>query len=388
MILFNVMLATGLALQPAAARTEAVTPAPAPAAEAGAGAALAAPPPPAQVLAIPEALRRDFQAHVLATTNVPELKLRRMVAFMLDKDGLNLRYKADATNSVAEAYRTREVNCLSFTLMAVALAREAGMKAQGQQIDRVLAWNLVGDVVMQSLHANAVITLKDRNLQVKDGRDFVLDIASSGLYSQEYIVHGFKVEDDRLLASFYGNRAMELLAGGHVAAARAWLDQALELDPEEAVLWNNAGVLSQRMGDDAAAEARFLHAAARNPRLMSVLNNLVALYAGRGDATRAAYWKERADHVLRRDPFYQYSVAERSAEAGNYEEAVRYYRRAIALDSRERLFHFGLARAYTYLGKLGPAAKELDAAVKLSPEDVDRERFQAKLDALRGMAAR
>ena len=389
MILFNVMLATGLALQPGAAPAQAAI------ATGATGATTArpvaadvAPPPPAQVLAIPDDLRKAFHSQVLATTNVPELKLRRMVAFMLDKDGLNLKYKADATNSVVEAYRTREVNCLSFTLLAVALAREAGMKAQGQQIDRVLAWNLVGDVVMQSLHANAVVTLKDRNLQVKDGRDFVLDIASGGLFSQDYIVHGFTVTDDRLLASFYGNRAMELLARGHLAEARAWLDEALELDPEEAVLWNNAGVLSQRMGDNATAESRFLHAAGRNPRLMSVLNNLVAMYSARGDATRAAYWKQRADSVLRRDPFYQYSVAERSAEAGNYEEAVRYYRRAIALDSRERLFHFGLARAYTYLGKLGPAAKELDAAVKLSTEDMDRQRFQAKLDALRGMAAR
>lgn len=388
MILFSVMLATGLALQPAPAQAQAQAATAAPPATASAAVAEGAPPPPSEVLAIPDALRAAFQAQVLATTNVPELKLRRMVDFMLDKDGLNLKYKADATNSVAEAYRTREVNCLSFTLMAVALAREAGMKAQGQQIDRVLAWNLVGDVVMQSLHANAVVTLKDRNLQVKDGRDFVLDIASSGLYSQDYIVHGFKVEDDRLLASFYGNRAMELLATGHLAAAQAWLDRALQLDPEEAVLWNNAGVLSQRMGDDASAETRFLHAAGRNPRLMSVLNNLVALYAGRNDAARAEYWKARADHVLRRDPFYQYSVAERNAEAGDFENAVRYYRRAIALDKRERLFHFGLARVYTRLGKLSQAASELDAAVKLSTQDVDRQRFQAKLDALRGMAAR
>jgi tetratricopeptide (TPR) repeat protein len=142
------------------------------------------------------------------------------------------------------------------------------------------------------------------------------------------------------------------------------------------------------MGDEAGAEFRFLHAAERNPRLMSVLNNLVALYTGRSDTTRAAFWKERADRVLRRDPFYQYALAERSAEAGNYDEAIRYYRRAINLDGRERLFHFGLARAYSRVGKLDAAAGELDAAVKLSTEDVDRQRFQAKLDALRGMAQR
>ncbi len=383
MSILGTLLAAGLALQTAP---------PAPLAPALPPATVVAvpvdvPPAPEQVLAIPDGLREAFRKQVLDTTNIPELKVRRMVAFMFDKDGLDLQYKGDATNTVAESYTTRQVNCLSFTLMAVALAREAGLKAQGQEIDRVLAWNLVGNVVMQSLHANAVVSVRDRDLQAKDSRDFVLDIASSGLYTQDYIVHGYKVTDEKLLAAFYGNRAMELLARGRLTESRVWLDKALEFDPEDATLWNNAGVLSQRMGDVADAESRFLHAAQRDPRHTSVLYNLVALYQGRGDATRASYWRERADRVLRRDPFYQFSLGERNAQAGNYEDAVRYYRRAIALDGRERLFHFGLARTYVKLGKLDRAEKELDAAYRLS-EGAERDRFQAKLDALRGMAAR
>lgn len=349
--------------------------------------AIDVPPPADQVMAIPAELRDAFRKEVLDTTKVPEQRIRRMVDFMFDADGLGLKYKGDATNTVAGSYRTRQVNCLSFTLLAVALAREAGMEAQGQELDRVFAWNLVGDVVMQSLHANAVVSIRDRNLQVKDRRDFVLDIASSGLYTQDYIVHGYKVDDDRLLAAFYGNRAMELLAKGRLAESRAWLDRALRFEPGDATLWNNAGVLSQRMGDMADAERRFLYAARRNPRHASVLYNLVSMYEARGDRTRATYWRERADRVLRRDPFYQFSLGERNAQAGNYEDAVRYYRRAISLDGRERLFHFGLARAYVKLGKLDRAEKELDAAYRLS-EGAERDRFQAKLDALRGMAAR
>lgn len=389
MFLLDALLAAGLALQASPAATPpamsgSATPA---AAAAKAGPLVDTLPDPREVMAIPEPLRQAFHERVVASTNSPELRVRRMVSFMLDKDGLGLEYRADATHTVAESFRSRQVNCLSFTLMAVALAREAGLKAQGQQIDRVLAWNLVGDVVMQSLHANAVVTFRDRNLQVKDGRDFVLDIASSGLYTQDYIVHGYKVDDDRMLAAFYGNRAMELLANGRLGEARTWLDQAMALDPEDATLWNNAGVLSERMGDVEGAEGRFLGAARRNPRHASVLYNLVALYEARGDATRATYWKERADRVLRRDPFYQYSLAERNAQAGAYGEAVRHYRRAIAIDGRERLFHFGLARAYAQQGRLDRAEKELDIASRLS-EGAERRRYQAKLDALRSMAVR
>jgi Flp pilus assembly protein TadD len=378
MFMLSAILAAGLAVQATPVAAASIPGATMPV-------AVATIPEPSQVLVIPDELRNEFRARVVDTTNIPEQRLRRMIAFMLGKDGLGLQYKSDATNTVAESYRTRQVNCLSFTLMAVALAREAGMKAQGQQIDRVMAWNLVGDVVMQSLHANAVVTLKDRNLMVKDGRDFVIDIASSGLYNtQDFIIHDYKVDDQHLLASFYGNRAMELLAKGRLADSQSWLGKAMALSPDDALLWNNAGVLSQRAGDVAAAERWFLRAAKQNPGQTSVLYNLVALYQARGDTTRATFWREHADRILRDDPYYQFSLGERNAQSGEYQDAVRYYRRAISLDGGERLFRFGLARAYMQLGKLDEAESAMIAAYQLS-EGSDRTRFQAKLDALRGM---
>lgn len=390
MVMFNVLLAASLALQiaPAAATPVTVSPAPVPIAATlvqAARAPVAVPPEPSEVMAIPDELRNEFRTRVLDVTNIPEQRLRRMVAFMFDKDGLNLQYKGDTTNTVAESYQTREVNCLSFTLMAVALAREAGLKAHGQQINRVMAWSLIGDVVMQSLHANAVVTLKDRNLMVKDDRDFVLDIASSDVYTQDYIVSDYKIEDERLLASFYGNRAMELLAAGRLADSRIWLDMALKLNPEDAMLWNNTGVLSQRMGDAATAEHWFLRAAKQNPRLTSVVYNLVALYQSRGDSTRAAFWQARADTILRNDPYYQFSLAERNAQSGTYDGAIRYYRRAISLDGGAQLFHFGLARAYVKIGRLRDADRELVIAERLS-SGADQQRYQTKLDALRRVA--
>jgi Flp pilus assembly protein TadD len=371
--MFDALLAAGLALQTTPATSASAPVIPAPLATTVAVEAL---PAPDQVMTIPDGLRADFKREVLDVVNSPQQRMRRIVAFMFDKDGLGLTYKPDATNTVAESYRSRQVNCLSFTLMAVALAREAGLKAQGQQIDRVLAWNLTNDVVMQSLHANAVITI--------DGRDFMMDIASSRLYGA---VIDYKVEDRQLLASFYGNRAMELMANGDAAHATPWLKEAMKLNPEDATFWNNAGVLAQRMGDQAAAEGWFLRAARQDPRLMSVYYNLVALYHDRGDSTRAAFWQERADKILRYDPYYQFALGQRNVQAGDYPGAVRYYRRAISLEGKERLFHFGLASAYARMGRMGDAESELGTAYRLGGGS-DQRLFQAKLDALHSMAVR
>jgi Flp pilus assembly protein TadD len=159
---------------------------------------------------------------------------------------------------------------------------------------------------------------------------------------------------------------------------------AMKLNPQDPMLWNNAGVLSQRIGDAGSAEDWFLRAAKQNPRLTSALYNLVALYNVKGDSSRAAYWQERADKILRYDPYYQFSLGERNAQSGNYDDAVRNYRRAISLESGESLFHFGLARAYFQLGQSRRAGSELALARDLGGAD-DHSRYQAKLDALNRM---
>src|SRR5690606_29911065 len=160
----------------------------------------------------------------------------------------------------------------------------------------------------------------------------------------------------------YGNRAMELMVAGRYSEAKNWLDVALRHSPEDAALWNNAGVLSLRTGDDVASERFLLGAAEKDPHLTSVLSNLIVLDRKKGDSRRVAQWQERADKVSRKDPFYQFTLGQRQERAGDYAEAVRHYRRAITLNRDEELFHFGLARAYFQMGRLRSANTELGRA--------------------------
>lgn len=336
-----------------------------------ASAAIDPPAAPEQVLAVPEGLREDFRKQVLETTRAPNLRLKRLVEFMFDQKGLGVEYEPSATYTVAEVYRTRKANCLAFTLLTVALAREAGLEAYGQQIDRVLSWDVTGRVVLQSLHANAGVVI--------DNRHFVVDVASDEIRASS-VQH--RISDDRLLALYYDNRAMELMVAGHYADAKTWLDTALRYSPDDAAFWNNAGVLNQRMGNAAEAEHLLLKAVGRNPRLTSALSNLVAMYRNKGDAENASLWQARADKVMHGDPFYQFAVGQQKEQAGEFDEAISHYRRAIGLNRGEELFHFGLARAYFRLGKLRMANLELSRAYDLSSGQ-DRERYRGKLDALR-----
>lgn len=360
--MFGLMLATALTLQPIAH----------PGVHAEQAASMVPPPLPEQVLAIPDGLRSEFRRKVLDTKS-PEQRLYKMVDFMLKPDGLGLKYKPDATNTVAESYSSRQVNCMAFTMMAVALAREAGLPAYAQQIDRIMAWNLTGDVVTQSLHANAVVTVGTRK--------YMLDIAVGDLAAP---VVDYRIDDEHLLALFYGNRAMELLTAGHLPEAMTWQEEALRHDQHDATLLNNAGVLRQRLGDTSDAEKLYLKAVEMSPNLTSTLANLVALYRQRGDIRQAYFWQHQANNVLRRDPYYQFAQGRRDEDAGDYQSAIGYYRRAISLYKREHVFHFSLARAYYRVGRLRDADSELGIAQQMS-NGADRMRYQAKRDALHRM---
>lgn len=336
--------------------------------------AIELPPSPEEVTAIPEELRQAFRKEVLNATRFPEARLEKLVKFVFDKEGLGISYRADATRTIAESFQTRTVNCLSSTLLIVTLAREAGLKAQGQRVDSILVWGAKGEVAVQSQHANAII-------EVASKRRFVVDVDSSDVPATDALR---PVSDEQLLAYFYGNRAMELVMDGRLVEAQAWMDEALRHGGDDASLWNNAGVLSLRMGDIAAAEAWFLKAADNDPKQISVLSNLVSFYQRQGDRERAASWQARSDSVLRKAPYYQFQLGRQKEHAGDVQDAIRYYRRAISLNKGEHRFHFALAQAYFEIGQLRKADRELSTAYDLS-EGALRQRYQDKLAMLRRM---
>jgi tetratricopeptide (TPR) repeat protein len=325
-----------------------------------------------QVLAIPQELREQFTHKVLETKS-PEQRLYRLVDFMLKPDGLGLKYSPNATNTVSESYFSRQVNCMAFTMMAVALAREAGLQAYAQQIDKVMAWEMSGDVVTQSLHANAVV--------IVGSRKYMLDIAVGRLAQP---VVDYKIDDEHLLALFYGNRALEFLAAGDLESAVSWQEEALRHDRFDATLWNNGGILRQRLGDSAGAEKMYLKAVELSPGLTSALANLEALSRQLGELARAEFWRRQSARILRNDPYYQFARGRIDEEAGNYASAVDFYRRAISLYGQEHVFHFYLARVYVKMGRVRDADRELKVAQQMS-EGASHQLYAAKLNALHRM---
>ncbi|MET4570957.1 tetratricopeptide repeat protein [Rhodanobacter soli] len=312
-------------------------------------------PRPEQVMAVPPELRAQLQQQVIDASGSGRSRLERLVGFLFQKSGLGMEYSADATLTIEQAYRTRKANCLTFTLLTVALAHESGLQAYGQELDDVVAWRVGDDIVYRFNHVNAGIAIGRSRLTVDVARDLVMSHKPPQ-----------RISDQHLLALYYNNRAAELLAGASPAAAAPYMAMALQLAPRYASAWANAGVLHLREGDPRAAERDYLKALALDPVNAGALMNLVALYRNNGDEARRAVYARRLEKVQVKDPYFQFLQAEDNEKQGDYAGAVQHYRRAIRLYDGDSRFYLGLARAYRQLGEERHARRAMNRAAALS----------------------
>lgn len=326
--------------------------------------------PPAQVMVLPPDLRARLQQDVLAGSPSQRTRLNRLLHLVFDKDGLGLAYQEDATGSVAQIYATRTANCLSFTLMFIALAREAGLDAQPQEIRETLGWHQDNGVFYRVDHINAIVHIS--------GTDYLVDIARNSVIA----LHAPEpVSDQRLLAHFYNNLAMNELEQGRIAPALAIMGTALQLDPRNATNWSNAGVLYLRNGDEAAAQRAYARALALEPVNTGALANMANLAHRRGDHDLEANLRDRLERQQQNDPFFHFMEAEDYVQAGDYPHAIEHYEHAIRLHRDEPRFYAALAHAHALAGDTRQAIKALTRAEWLST-DTARADYKSQIDAL------
>lgn len=325
----------------------------------------------AQIMALPPELKERLHNEIIAKSAGQQERLEMLVAFMFRPSGLGMQYRHDANLTVANTYRTREANCLSFTMLFVALAREAKLNAYAQEVQESLVWRQEENILYGTGHINAGVRIGGDYYTVDVGRDEVI-----ARYKPQ------PVPDQRLLVNFYNNRAADLMAQDDMAAAMRHLQASLALDRTYASTWNNLGVLKLRMGDRDAAEHAYARALRLEPMHADTLFNLVNLYKLQGEPRLEASFQRRLQRVQQRDPYYQFLLGTQYEDKADYRNALQHYQRAVHLYASEHRFYFGLARAYLHLGNARAAGGALARAAQLG-DDASRSLYQAKLQRLK-----
>ncbi|MDY7093650.1 MAG: transglutaminase domain-containing protein, partial [Acidobacteriota bacterium] len=111
-----------------------------------------------EVLALTPEIRRFLDSRISFNMD-RETRFLNLQSAVFGKHGLEITYGNTETRTVAETFRERSGNCLSFTLLFTAMARYLGLPAYFLEVDEVLSWDLRGEVVLNNRHMFSEVEL-------------------------------------------------------------------------------------------------------------------------------------------------------------------------------------------------------------------------------------
>lgn len=325
-----------------------------------------------RVLSVNDEMRR-FAETATAGYGSERGKLRGLLEAVVSPTGLGLQFDPTATYTAEEAFRTRRVNCLSFTLMVVALARYVGLPAKFNEVDIPPVWDLQSeDTLVLYKHVNAMLQTRDGVRQVVDVNMEEYDTS----FEQRVIPDGLAE------AQYFNNRAMESLDEQHYGNALRYLRVALTLAPQVSYFWGNLGSLYRRSGNLHAAELAYRAALEENPADLVAISNAARLYEDLGDTARATALKEKAEYFRMRNPYYHYKLAQDAFLNGHYDDAREHLLKAIRYYPGEHRFHFLLGAVFQRLGDHDQAVASMNKALDLSTDEKQITKYRSKMSRI------
>lgn len=282
--------------------------------------------------------------------------------------GRGIVYNSYFTETPEVTFAQRKANCLSFTLLYVALARAVGINALVNEVQIPPTWDLRNKKDMVFFrHVNVKVPVSRENPNVLNNDDVIIDLEMSRFrsnYSQ------YPINDVSATAQFYSNRAMEFLERDQYTDAFLSLRKSIDLNSRQAYVWGNLGVLYSRLKLWKEAEVAYLQGLSVEPTHLTLMNNLSYLYRQTGNKELADKYSRLAQKYRESNPFFQFSLAQSAFEEGNYLAAEALISRAIKLQDNDARFYELAAAIDEKLNRPNHQADMLKKAKKYKRLDV------------------
>ena len=284
------------------------------------------------------ALNDDLRGYVASkVTGDPQARsrLRKLVRGMIDDGLLTLDYDANRTHTAIETFETRHGNCLSFSMLFAALAREADLDVTFQMVDIPPSFRADNEMIMLNNHIN--VRVKGVRRDINFAGDYVVDF-NTAEYNGNYDTR--KVDDNYAIALYFSNVAVESMQAGKLEEAFRYLKKGIETDPAIAGIWVNLGVMYSRHEHHNLAVRAYQQALSIQPSNKSALVNLASALHQLGREEEAAEYSKKVAYYRNRHPYYHYYQAQAGYQDGRLEDAMAYLAEAIRLKADEHQFYF------------------------------------------------
>ncbi|WP_445360433.1 tetratricopeptide repeat protein [Microbulbifer sp. EKSA005] len=303
----------------------------------------------------------------------PDTRLKGLLSAFRQGD-IQFEYDANSTFPASEAYHRKRGNCLAFTLMMVAMARQLGAQAYFNEVDVPPIWAQEEDEIFVVYRHVNMVSEYARGRRVVD-----LNLAAyDPIYKQQ------KLEDRVAFALYYSNRGVELMREGEERQAFLYLRKAIQLHPDRADLWSNLGAFYSHFNHLDEAEQSYLQALNLQEGNPVANSNLERLYRSTGREVLADGYADRVRYHRERNPYYIYYRAREAYENGKFKLAEKRLRRALRADSSDHRFHFLLGLTRYQLGDVASSKESFSEAFSLVSNLAVKNRYMNKLEFLMG----
>lgn len=295
---------------------------------------------------------RNFVAAKVGDDPQARSRLRKLVRGMIDDGLLTLDYDANLTYTATETFNSRHGNCLSFSLLFAALAREAGLDATFQMVDIPPSFRADGELILLNNHIN--LRIKGVRRDINYAGDYVVDF-NTAEYNGNYDTR--KVDDNYAIALYYSNVAVESMQAADWQTAFRYLKKGIETDPGIAGLWVNLGVLYSRNEQLDKAVQAYEQALSVQPSNRSALVNMASALHDLGREEEAEYFSKQVTYYRNRNPYYHYSLAQTAYQEQRTDDAIGHLAEAVKLKDDEHQFYFLRGLIYEQLEDYDLAAR-------------------------------
>ena len=290
---------------------------------------------------------RVFVADLLEVPNKTS-RFWKLLQKMRGLGNVHSNYDAYSNLTAQGAFREKRGNCLSFSSLFIALAREAGFDARYQVVEIPPDYDSIDGMVVLNRHVNVRV----------DGVPGRSPVTIE--FSREYAngIHTRRAVDDRFaLGLHYNNLAFSQARAGDQRGALVYLRKALDQAPENPDLWTNLGVFYARRGHFDHAITAYHRGLALDGNHSPAIRGLANAHEALGENADARFYERRMAHSRIRDGYTYYILAQRAHRAEMSAESLDLVSQAIRLYRKDPRFFQLQGEVHDQLGNR-TAAKE------------------------------
>jgi Flp pilus assembly protein TadD len=324
---------------------------------------------------------QNFLDHDVARKINAEGKVAALVDALYESERKKFRYDAARTRSAAEVFHLRSGNCLSYSIMTAAFARELRLPVQFHTVSFGEVWDRNENIEYLIGHVN--LTLGEQSMSSRDHAKTV-DFAAVGEARGDMVDD---IGEDIVVAMYMNNRAAEALAANNLNDAYWWARSAVEHAPAFTSAYNTLGVVYSRHRDLAQAELVFRHVLEREPDNVLAMSNLAQVLTNLGRVDESKLIAIRLAQIQPNPPYFFFNRGLVAMKAGDFKTAKIEFTKEVNRASYNHQFHFWLALANYYLGNMGETRKQLTNAMENSPNAAQHDLYAAKLETMKSYGA-